>query len=49
MPITDYLDTEAAEATTAAVPLWVTLRALWSRIRNRGSESVEGHQFIGFK
>lgn len=47
MPPTDY---RVAEAATAAVPLWVSVRALWSRIRHRKTENtVEGHRYIGLK
>lgn len=47
MPPTDYRPVEAA---AAAVPLWFSLRALWSRIRHRKNpDSVEGHRFKGLK
>ena len=39
-----------AEASAAAVPLWVSVRALWSRIRHRKNpESVEGYKVHGLK
>lgn len=47
MPPSDYRPVEAA---AAAVPLWISIRALWSRIRHRKSETtVEAHRFIGLK
>lgn len=45
MPPTDYRAAEAASA--AAVPLWMSLRAFWSRIRHRKNpDAVEGHRII---
>jgi hypothetical protein len=41
MPITDY---RAQEAAAAAVPIWMSVRALWSRLTKRRSNSVEGHR-----
>ena len=43
MPITDY---RAVEAAVVAPIAWYKLRAIWSRIKNRGPESVEGHRVL---
>ena len=51
MPPTDYrvlLDGVAA-APLAAMGLRGRIRAYWSRIFNRGPESVEGHRVEGLK
>ena len=46
MPITDY-----GHYVAAAVVLGVRgrLRAYWSRLFNRGEDSVEGYEFKGYK
>lgn len=47
MPPSDY---RPAEAIAAAVPLWVSARAFWSRIRHRKSkDTLDAHRLIGLK
>jgi hypothetical protein len=38
------------EAAAAAIPLWISIRALWSRIRYRNNkDAVEGRRVLGPK
>lgn len=48
MPPSDYRQHahHAATAAAAAPFLWMRLRALWSRIRHRGTNSIEGHRVL---
>lgn len=43
MPITDYRAADAL-AVVSAIGLTGRLRAYWSRLFNRGPDSVEGHR-----
>lgn len=44
MPPSDYK--HVAEAVPAAPFVWMRLRALWSRIRHRGPNTVAGHRLL---
>lgn len=48
MPPTDYKShAHHAAAVAAAAPfLWLRVKALWSRIRHRGPDSVEGRRVL---
>lgn len=47
MPPSDYK--HHAEVIGFLPFAWVRLRAAWSRIRNRGADSVEGRRVVGLK